>query len=217
MRIPLFILSLLILCPATMAQDGVPQSLVEAPDSGVVDKIPDAGIFRHFIWGASPEDVKKFETASFYKEEGGSLYFVEQPGGGTDFRRLIRYDFRNGKLWRGNYEYQELSESTTDAVVDRYKLLKSMLASDYGAAPFEQTIWKDKFYRKYPKFWARAILSGDLKLRASWTLPDTRVALNLSAESPYYFLSYTAEQVSANAPDKNGILGGGAVSGAKSP
>jgi hypothetical protein len=55
---------------------------------------------RHFLWGTTPEEVRKFETATFYNKDETSEFYVEPLDG---YNRTIRYDFRDGKLWRGYY------------------------------------------------------------------------------------------------------------------
>lgn len=151
--------------------------------------------FRNFIWGATPDDVLKFETAKYYKTENGSLYFVDLPSK-DDFRRVVRYDFQNDKLWRGSYEYQELKNPNPNRILERYEDFKVELQKQYGEPTDELFIWKSKLYRNYPQFWGRALLSKDLKLRTEWELPDNKVELNVLYVGPGYDLFYTAEQSS---------------------
>lgn len=150
------------------------------------------GNFRHMIWGATPNDVKAFETARFYKEEAGSLYFVDQVT--KEDLRQIRYDFIGNKLWRGMYSFQQLTDPDPNNILNKYEDFKLDLEKQYGKADDEVFTWKDKTYRNYPQYWGRALLSKNLKVRSEWEQPGTKVVLNVYYEEPYYNLSYTAEQ-----------------------
>lgn len=165
------------------------------PFAAKADPVVDIGqgTFRYFVWGVSPEDVKKFETAGFYKEEGDSLYFLELPGP-KDFRRLIRYDFENGKLWRGVYDYQELKNPNPGRFLDMYEDLKRMVSKSYGDPVKVDYIWKNQFYKNYPQFWGRSLLSGDLKFYTEWKTGETKAYLTLAHEKPVYKIVFTAEK-----------------------
>lgn len=165
------------------------------PFAAKADPVVDIGqgAFRYFVWGVSPEDVKKFETAGFYKEEGGSLYFLELPNP-KDFRRLIRYDFEDGKLWRGSYDYQELKDPNPGRFLDMYEDVKRMISKAYGDPAKVDYIWKDPLYKNYPQFWGRALLSGDLKFYTEWDDRGTKAYLTLAYEKPVYKIIFTAEK-----------------------
>jgi hypothetical protein len=194
LRFVLFILLVLMACP------------VQAQQSG--------NDFRNFIWGATRADVKQYETAKFYKEEGDSVYFVELPGE-NDFRRVIRYDFKDDKLWRGEYEFQEYTEPNSLDVLNRYEDYVRELSKQYGEPTQDDFIWKDKTYVRYPHLWGRALLSGDLKRRTVWSTAKTVTEAEIFAQSPYYFLGYGAEAVQQS-PQTN-ILGGPVSPDKKTP
>ncbi len=147
--------------------------------------------FRNFIWGVSQEDVLRFETAPFYKQEAGSVFFLEQPDG---FRRLIRYDFDSNQLVRAKMEYQDLTLPDGQDILDLYVDEKTHLTKDYGTPPHEEMIWRDKTYANFPKFWARALLSGDLRITSTWILGGTKVTLQTYHDGDFYKLFYTAEK-----------------------
>lgn len=156
--------------------------------------------FRGFIWGVSPEDVRHFEKAIFYKEDKGSLLFLDQP---DEFRRLIRYDFDGGKLWRARYDYVELTLPNSAAVMDRVADLERELTSQYGKPSKQELIWKNRLYANYPQFWARSFLSGDLKFRTEWDFGDTKIVLQSFHDDLYYQLFYTAEKTNAVKMDQS--------------
>lgn len=165
----------------------------------------DSGDFRGFVWGVTPGDVQKYETAKFYKEQDGSLYFLERPSK-KDFRRMIRYDFKDGKLWRGDYEYQEYSEPDSNAPLNRYEDMVRLLEKEYGKPGADDFLWKDKTYYGYPKFWGRALRSGDLVRRTTWLFGETRIVAELYFSKPYYALRYGAERAGKGG-DATDILG----------
>jgi hypothetical protein len=154
--------------------------------------------FRGFIWGVTPSDVRTFETAAFYKEEGGSLYFLERLSR-NDFRRLIRYDFRDGGLWRASYEYQEYTHPNSHAALERYEDMVRELSKTYGEPAEDEFLWRDRLYRNHPNLWGRALLSGDLRRRTVWQTEETRVTAQIHMTNPYFFLGYTAEMAKAGA------------------
>lgn len=183
LRILLFILALFIATPA----------------------MADSTIFRNFVWGASKDDVRQFESAKFYKEEGDSLFFVEQP---DDFRRLIRYDSKDGKLWGARYEYQELFFPNANKVLDRYADEEFLLEKLYGKPLEEKFIWKDRTYRNFPQFWARALFEENLRIETVWQVNDTRITLYCYYDGAIYQLYYTLELAGKKSePDMRGVLG----------
>lgn len=164
----------------------------------------DDTIFRNFVWGAAKADVRKFETAKFYKEEGDSFFFVEQP---DEFRRVIQYDFKAGKLWGAKYEYQEMEFPNSQTAIDKCVDEELILEKLYGPMKEEKFIWKDKTYRNYPQFWARAFGSGDLRMEAVWQVNDTNITLHCFNDGRYYQLFYTLELAGEEGgPDARKIL-----------
>lgn len=164
------------------------------------------GDFRGFVWGVTPSDVQKYETAKFYKNEAGSFYFLERPSK-TDYRRLIRYDFKDGRLWRANYEFQEYSEPDSNAVLYRYEDMVRGLKDEYGAPGADDFLWKDKAYFGHPKFWGRALRSGDLRRRTTWRFGETEIVAELYFSKPHYVLRYAAERVGKGGEPATDILG----------
>ena len=157
---------------------------------------PDPGIFRYFVWGVSPEDVIQFETAKFYKRDENSVYFIELPPARNEFeqqfRRVIRYDFRDNKLWRANYEYQEFFLSDARKPLEVYEDQKRELAALYGEPVRDDYLWKSKTYYNYPEYWGRALASKQMRRETAWTLSDgSTVLLELYMVDPYMQFDYT--------------------------
>ena len=181
MRVLLFIAALIICAPA-FAQD----------ESG----------FRGMIWGVTKADVQKFEKAKPYKEEPSKLYFLEKP---DEFRRLITYDFTDGKLTGGKFEYVELNEPSPQAIMDMFGDKQIAFEKIYGETSSQEFIWKSKKYLYYPQFWPRALQSGDLRLRAVWQTTDTLVTLETYYDGLFYQFYYTAVAAAQGAAQKDGI------------
>lgn len=147
---------------------------------------------RHFVWGATPEDVRKFETATFYKKDATSEYYVEQL---DDFNRTIRYDFKDGELWRGYYGYNELDHPDSMMIMQRAADFQIVLEQIYGKPTTDELVWKNTRYRGNSNWLGAAMRSGDVKVRVTWMLPGTKVVMEAYDNGAAYELNYTAEKV----------------------
>ncbi len=161
------------------------------------------GIFRGFVWGVTKQDVRQFEKAAPYKSEENRLVFLEKP---DRFRRMITYDFQDGKLIGAKYEYLEFHYPRAGQVLNDYVDLKNSLSKIYGDAPQEEMIWKDRSYKNYPEFWSRALLSGDLKFRTTWKLKKTQIVLECYRWGDNYKMFYTVEKIMPSQRSDAGLL-----------
>lgn len=159
----------------------------------------DKPVFRNFIWGIGKDDVRAFETAKWYKDEGNSSFYVIKP---DQFRRTIRYDFRNGKLWRAYYGYNDLHFSNTQKVYDEGVKEQLRLIEMYGEPAKEEIVWIRTRYRK-PQRLDAAFRSGDIRIRTTWELPDTKVVMELYHDGMFFQLHYTVEETTAPDVDSN--------------
>jgi len=150
----------------------------------------DGGIFRNFVWGVSKADVRQYETAVFYKEEGNSLFFLLKP---DDYRRQIRYDFKNGGLSAARYEYVEFTPPTPDVVFRAFYDEEAALKVKFGDPAREDFNFRDKTYKNYPQFWGRSLLGEDLQIRIEWVTQGTRIELRCYHAGEAYQLYYTME------------------------
>lgn len=168
----------------------------------VIPKIEKKYDFRIFVWGVTKEDVKKYETAIFYKEDKDTAYFIEYPSK-KDFRRLIKYDFIENKLVAARYDFEDFTNPNPDNVVDFYNSFKEKISKSLGVESKEDFIWKTKGYQKFPEYWNGAIRSGDLKIQSRWVFKkDNLATLTLSHKLPYYRLTYAVSK------DNQGIIDG---------
>lgn len=150
----------------------------------------DEGIFRNFVWGVSKEDVRNYETAVFYKEEGNSLFFLLKP---DNYRRQIRYDFTDGGLSAVRYEYVEFTPPTPDIVFRAFYDEEAALKAKFGDPAREDFNFRDKTYKNYPQFWGRSLLGQDLQIRIEWVANGTLIVLRCYHDGFAYQLYYTME------------------------
>lgn len=171
------------------------------PSSGVVDGLT---VYHDLAFGVGKDDVRAYEKAAFYKEEGDSLYFLYKP---DFFRRLIRYDFGDDKLVRIHHSIVEFHFPNAGRVVETYYDVLEELRGLYGEPAATDLFWKDKRYEKYPDYWGRALYSRDLRMVTRWTLPDAAITLECYHDGRYYQLHYTIESasVSVQPPPRNAI------------
>jgi len=173
----------------------------------------DEGVFRGFVWGVTKEDVRKFEKARFYKEEGDALFFLEKP---DRFRRLITYRFADGGLIGAKYEMVEYHEPDPQDVLTRSADWTNQLKEKYGEPSAEEMIWKNKFYRTRPNFWFRAMRRGDLRIESKWTISGGGVVMKNYHDGYNYQLYYTVEKNTPAIDPTQGLLNL-ALQGTKTP
>ncbi len=160
---------------------------------------------RKFVWGATPEDIRKFETGTFFKSEGGSDYYVEpfEDFYKTEFYRTIRYDFKDGTLWRGKYSYDAFHEPDPMMIFQRADEFKIALEKIYGKPTKDVLIWKNLKYRNYPKLLGAAFRNGDVEIQTTWELPGTLVVMRSYNDGTVYQLTYTAEKIEKEKKDES--------------
>lgn len=154
-------------------------------------------LFRGFIWGATKEDVRKFETAPFYKDEGDQLFFVEEK---EAFRPLITYTFQDGRLIAAKYELQEFHEPNPENVLNRLSDTQASLKKLYGQPISEEMIWRTRTYQYLPRFWGRALYQGSLWFRTLWRNEYTQAVLEAYHDGLFYQINYTSFYRNADAP-----------------
>lgn len=174
---------------------------------------PGPFMFRNFIWGVSKQDVRQYEKAKFYKEEGDTLYFVERP---DKFRRLIRYDFEGGRLVRARSEFVELHYPNNASIINLAYEEQKKLSEIYGE-PRSEFFWKNRQYENYPAYWGRAMYREDLQIRFVWDLPEARVTMLNYYDGLYYQLITTAEAPAARSGATGAIPPGTAPSAIVAP
>lgn len=148
-------------------------------------------VFRNFIWGVSKEDVRAFESARWYKDEGDSSYYVEKP---DRFRRTIRYDFRGNKLWRSYYGWNELHYANPLKIFDEGAKLQATLTGIYGTPTKEEIIRINPRLSNARDDIGRDLRRGDIRVQTLWELPGTKVVMEFYHDGITYQMHYTAEE-----------------------
>jgi hypothetical protein len=151
-------------------------------------------MFRNFIFGVTKQDVRKYESAPFYKEEGDSLFFLYQP---DYFRRMVRYDFVDNKLIRMTHDVEELVLPNPYRILEMSQDTQAGLTKLYGDPARQEFFWKDKQYEKVPEAWGRALYSRDLQIQISWDLPDATLVQQTYYDGNQYQIRYVFEQKGA--------------------
>ncbi len=159
--------------------------------------------YRNFVWGVSPADVKKFESAINYDDKDGTLSFFEDTSVG---RNVIRYDFRDDKLWRIRVGYQELHRPYINQILDIAADEQAKLTKKFGKPVNEKLVWKDLWYKRYAKLFERAFGMGKVTIESEWQNEDTNVVFRAYKGDPYYEVGYTLENRAAAAEAVQGLL-----------
>lgn len=188
---PLLFVLILIACigSVTTLSHAAPSSATPLPFDG----------FRGFIWGVSPDDISHYEKAVFYKKEGTREYYVEKDAAKPrEFLALIRYDFQNGKLWRGQLSYPDFHKENPQDALDFVMDEKRALSAIYGPSTRDDLNWLKKRYKNFPDLWGQAFYAGDFRITSEWETPKTLIRLHAYVDDDgHYKISYTAEQISS--------------------
>lgn len=202
---PLFLFVLMLLCaaPDVRAQDAAPvvpaAPAVQTPQKpALTGKV----MYRNFILGVSKEDVRKYETAAFYKDEGTSLYYLYEQ---DFFRRQIRYDFDNNKLVGIRLDVMELSMPNSLRIIEMIQDEEKALTDLYGPPAKSEFFWKSKKYEKFPEYWGRALYQKDLQIQITWALADAEIVLQAYHDGRFYQLHYTIQPLAEPAARTNAL------------
>lgn len=165
--------------------------LLALPASAMAQGKP---VFRNFIWGVSPQDVRKFETAMYYDDKDGLTFFEDTAIG----RVIYRYDFRDDKLWRIRKEYMQFDRPTTKAVLDIVSDEKAKLEKKYGKPVRDDLFWIDRSWRRYGPYFERAFAMGKVRIEAEWQVEDTGILMKSYHSDPFFELTTTYENKTAS-------------------
>lgn len=150
-------------------------------------------VYRNFIWGASPEDVRKYETAMFYDDSNGLSFFED-----TNIGRMVyRYDFNGGKLWRIRVQYMEFHRPSPKAALDVVADEKQKLEKQYGTPVRDGLVWKDSTWRNAAPWFERGFAMGKVRIETEWQLNDTNILFTAFHNGTFYDLSYRLENKAA--------------------
>lgn len=165
----------------------------------------DAPDFRNARWGMTMEEVMAAETevvlsvVTGYSTLAGDCVVAGHPVS-------VFYEFTDSQLSEAFYAF--LDEHINDNLyIDDFEDLKGLLTLKYGPPVVDTAVWKRNLYRNDPDQWGFAVLCGDLKLRAEWDAPRTRVVLYLTGDNyeAHLWLTYTSKLTTTAGPDLRGL------------
>lgn len=151
-------------------------------------------VFRGFVWGVSPAEVKKFEKAVFYDDRNGLSFFEDTKKG----RIVYRYEFNDEKLWRIHARYMDFHRTTKRAALDAVIDEKLQLEKKYGKPVRDDLVWLDSAYRNIGPWFERAFGMGKVRIETEWQTADTHVFFQAFYDGVYYNLSYSLESRKAD-------------------
>lgn len=136
--------------------------------------------FRNTYWGMSKKQVKKSEKSTFVDEDASRIFYKGKVG---NMNALIHYNFVDNKLWQATYLFEETYLNADNYVRD-YKNLLGKLRAKYGEPIHDKSIWSsDSAKRNWGNNPGMGVETGNLKMVASWDLPDSKIHVLLHGEN----------------------------------
>lgn len=148
----------------------------------------DAPDFRNVRWGMTMDEVNAAETevglraVTGYSTLAGDCVVAGHPVS-------VFYEFTDSQLSEAFYAFLD-AHTNDNLYIDDFEDLRQLL-----------TLRNDPDKRGF------AVLCGDLKLRAEWDAPRTRVVLYLTGDNykAYLWLTYTSKVTATANPDLRGL------------
>lgn len=137
----------------------------------------DDTIVRGFIWGASSQDVTRFETGKFLAFEDGKLFYSDTM---YDRETTVGYQFEKDMLNRIRVDIHGRTPDPKDWIT-LFMDVKKDLDKKWNDPISEEFIWKDEKEKDYPDNWGLAVLTGDLIINTVWSSDRTKVTATLKA------------------------------------
>lgn len=130
--------------------------------------------FRKSSWGMTPEEVKATESAiPISDNERVVLYqetFLNMP-------TKMGYVFKDGKLIKGAYLFEESFENPDDYILS-YEKIKNSMISDLGPPSLDEIKWVDEDSSQQEVSGAE-VCGGKVIYKSEWVEGDTFVTLLL--------------------------------------
>jgi hypothetical protein len=136
--------------------------------------------FRKTSWGMSRPQVKAVEPSKLIKEDDQGLFYSSELSGFGDV--LIGYIFVEGKLVRASY-VSEVRHTNSNAFIDDFIKIKSMLTDKYGKPESDNVVWLDDLYKDDPDNWGMAVSAGHLVYDAAWKTKTTKILEKLKGDN----------------------------------
>jgi hypothetical protein len=161
--------------------------------------------FRSVRWGMTMEEVTAAETevvlrvVTGYSTLAGDCVVAGH-------HASVFYEFTDSQLSEAFYAFLD-AHTNDNLYIDDFEDLKGLLTLKYGPPVVDTAVWKRNLYRNDPDKWGFAVLCGDLKLRAEWDAPRTRVVLYLTGDNyeAHLWLTYTSKLTTTVSPDLKGL------------
>ena len=165
----------------------------------------DAPDFRNVRWGMTMDEVNAAETevglraVTGYSTLAGDCVVAGHPVS-------VFYEFTDSQLSEAFYAFLD-AHTNDNLYIDDFEDLRQLLTLKYGPPAVDTAVWKRNLYRNDPDKRGFAVLCGDLKLRAEWDAPRTRVVLYLTGDNykAYLWLTYTSKVTATANPDLRGL------------
>jgi len=130
-----------------------------------------AGDFRMANWGDTLKRIKKIEKLAELRDfEDDYALFV---GAVSGYETKIKYKFKNGRLVRGLYIFDEKHPKKLNLYLKDFKNLKNNLIKRYGKPKHNMEHWANKSFKHQPTEWGMAVRLGHLSLFTVWETPTT--------------------------------------------
>lgn len=128
-------------------------------------------------WGQSQETVRRSITGEIQRDELEALVYARAL---SDHGVLEGYDFRDGRLVRGQYLFLQRPVNGLNEFIDYYTAVKRSLIASYGPPEEDQTIWHNDLYQPLPEYWGVAVQIGHLHYAARWETPEGTISIELT-------------------------------------
>ncbi len=144
-----------------------------------VEEIPDKAnststSFRNSSWGMTPDEVKLTETGTPITDNENLVLYKETF---LDMPTKMGYIFKNGKLIKGAYLFQESYENPDEYIVT-YEKIKSTLIKDFGPPSLDEIKWLDEGASEQEAS-GQSVCEGKVLYKSEWVELDTMILLLL--------------------------------------
>lgn len=128
-------------------------------------------------WGQSQEIIRRTLTGRIELDEHGTLVYARTL---SDHAVLEGYNFRDGRLVRGQYLCLQRPVNDLNEFIDYYAALKLSLIGLYGLPSQDRMVWKDDSFKPLPDYWGMAVMMGHLHFVSTWDIPEGSISLTLT-------------------------------------
>jgi len=124
-------------------------------------------------------EVKKVEESPPIFESEDGLGYQDTVAG---LSAVVLYYFIDDQLTKASYVFDN-DYLNHNNHIDDYRKVKAIVIGKYGTPVVDDTIWSRDLFKDDPEGWGLAIATGQLVMRASWSVSDTNIMLQLWGEN----------------------------------